>query len=148
MAIQITFQARLTVVSSCSEGQKGWAEKYAHSCVPRVSRVGVNWILWPRLFIILWVSLPIIYNSFLVLVSYSLLIIAFRYCFIYHSTDVAVSFIIPTFPDSNIHYSFYYLVSLFIIQLPPPNSCSTVRMITQAGATEKSLDAFLRNYKN
>ena len=76
---------------------------------------GTSWIIWPWLFIILWIFLPLFIVLFkFLLIIYSLVIIALRYCFIHYSTNMAVLFTSPDFPNPNIHYSFCW-ISLFII---------------------------------
>ena len=67
---------------------------------------GRSLIISPRLFIILWIFLPIILFKFL-LVIYSLFIIALGYCSIHHSTNMAVLFITPDFPNPNIFISHF-----------------------------------------
>ena len=66
-----------------------------------------SWIIWSPLFITLRVFLPIIHCSFKLRIGYSLFIIALGCCFIYYSADMLVLFVIPDFPNPNIHYSFF-----------------------------------------
>ena len=103
---------------------------------------GRSLIISPRLFIILWIFLPIILFKFL-LVIYSLFIIALGYCFIHYSTNMAGLFIIPDFLNPNFHYSFCW-IPLFIIHysLFSFHSWTRCPFLTLAGVMEFRIKTF------